>query len=138
MQAQSHIKLPSASMNTMDYESTGYQSNPSVSYIHPGNLNTMNGCLNPSNHNQVETHTNSSYSHPLSFQTSSDPYSDMINYGPTDNHFQHSRTTNNRSISYILTHEPASHGYLVTKVEPTRTVWVSAADIDKILAVPRM
>ena len=131
-QAQSQDFLPSASMNTTDYESTGYQSNPSIS----GNLNSMNGHLNPPIYNQVEAHTNDSYpSHGSSVYRS-----DMTNNGPTDNHFQHSnsRTTNNRSISYILTHEPASHGYLVTKVEPTRTVWVSAADIDKMLAVTRM
>ena len=110
-------------MNTMDYESA------------------MNGYLNPSIHNQVETHTNSSYPLPVSFQTihgSSVHRSDMTSNRPTDNHFQNFRTTNNRSISYILTHEPASHGYLVTKVEPTRTVWVSDADIDKMLAVTRM
>jgi len=136
-------------MNTMDYESTGYQSNP-VSYTHPGNLNTMNGRLNPSNHNQVETHTNSSYSHPLSFQTSSDPYSDMINYGPTDNHFQHVRTINNRFISYIITPIPMQESlsfnspnvmnestnpryFLVKKLEETQSV-MSAADIGEMLA----
>ncbi|CAG8669585.1 4378_t:CDS:2, partial [Paraglomus brasilianum] len=137
LQAQSH-----APMNTMDYESTGYQSNPSVSCIHPGNLDTMNGRLNPPSHNQVETHTNNSYQLPVSFPTfcgSSVHRYDMTNNGPTDNHF--------RSISYILTpiptqafnssnviNEPTSPGYfLVTKVEETPSV-ISAADIGEMLA----
>ncbi|CAG8529425.1 4856_t:CDS:1 [Paraglomus brasilianum] len=162
MQTQSHTQdfLPSASfppcnvgmtsINTMDYKSTGCQSNPSVSCIHPGNLDTMNGHLNPPSYNQVETHT---YQLPVSVQTfcgSSVHRSDMTNNGPTDNHFQHFRTINNRSISYMLTpiptqaplsfngsnviNEPTSPRYfLVTKVEETQSV-ILAADIGEMLA----
>ena len=114
MQTRYHT-LPSASMNIINYESTGY--NPSVSYIHPGNPNARNEHLDPSNH------TTNSY--PL-------PSSDTINYGLTNQHFG---ITNNSPTSYILTYDPASHGYLVMKVDPTRTVWRSAADINRMLGV---
>ena len=142
MQAQSQDFLPSASMNTTDYESTGYQSNPSIS----GNLNSMNGHLNPPIYNQVEAHTNDSYpSHGSSVYRS-----DMTNNGPTDNHFQHVRTINNRFISYIITPIPMQESlsfnspnvmnkstnpryFLVKKLEETQSV-MSAADIGEMLA----
>ncbi|CAG8580297.1 221_t:CDS:1, partial [Paraglomus occultum] len=76
--------LRSSSMNTMDYESTGYQNNSSVSYTHPGNLSPPPYC------NQAETHTNNFYSLPIPFCGSSTQ--------PTDN-----RHFNNRSISYTIT-----------------------------------
>src|SRR5207237_8413728 len=72
--------LPPAFMNTKDYGSTGHQSNPSIS----GNLNTMNGHLNPPIYNQVETRTNGFYSPPISFCDNSVYRSDMTNNGPTD------------------------------------------------------
>ncbi|CAG8590391.1 8302_t:CDS:2, partial [Paraglomus occultum] len=124
--------LPSASMNTTNDENTRYR-NPSLSYIQPGNLNMTNGHLNPVHHNPVETRTEDICPIPISFHTHYN-LSDMINYGPATGYSQRS------SISYILTHEPASHGFLVTKLEQTRSVLgrVSATDIDKMLAVVRM
>ncbi|CAG8616777.1 7905_t:CDS:2, partial [Paraglomus brasilianum] len=111
------------SMNTMDYRNTGdymgdyalYQGNPSVSHFHPGNTDTMDGQLNTPNHDQAETHENSSCPLPVPFQTvcgSSDPYSDTMNDGPTDN-IQHLNMANNSSISYIL--EPTNSGYVFMK-----------------------
>src|SRR5205823_4358463 len=101
---------------TMDYESTGYQSNPSVSYIHPGSLNTMNGRLNPSNHNQFETHTNSSYPLPVSFQTlcgPSVPYSNTTNGGgPTDKYFGMIIYFYN---PHVVMREERTRGYLVLR-----------------------
>ncbi|CAG8595549.1 4309_t:CDS:1 [Paraglomus brasilianum] len=135
-------------MNTIDYRNTGdymsdyasYQGNPSDSYYtHSGNIDMMNGQLNIPNHDQAETHANSSCPLPVPFQTVCDTYSDTMNDGPTDN-FQRLgiNMTNNSSISYILTHEPTNSGYVFMKVEYTQLGRISAADIDKILALTQM
>ncbi|CAG8599834.1 4936_t:CDS:1 [Paraglomus brasilianum] len=165
LQAQSHAQnfLPSASdnvdmtsMDIMDYGNTGnytgnyapYEGNPSVFYYtQAGNIDTMNGQLNPLSHGQVEIHTNSSCPLPVPFHTycgSSDsypdtsiPYSDTTNNSLTDNNFQHLGMINNSSsTSYIFTHEPTGSGYVVTKVEYTQSVLgkMSAADFNQMLA----
>src|SRR6185369_378977 len=121
---------------TMNYEDIGdytgdyasYQGNPSVSHFHPGNVDTMNGQLNPPNHDQTETRANSSCPPPVSFQTFCDPYSNTTNYGPTDNNFQRLGMIDNSTISYILTHDPTSSGYVFMKVEYTQLGRISAAD----------
>ena len=121
-QVQTHI----------DCEGIGYR-NSSLPYIQPGDINSMNGHLNPSHRNPIETHTNDPRRIPVSFHTRYGP-SNILNCSRTNSCSHHS------SSSYILTHEPASHGYLVTKVEQTRSVlgMVSAADIDKMLSNVRM
>jgi len=138
--------LPSVSDNdvmfrdTMDYEDTGdyngdytgdyalYQGNPSVSHSHPGNVDTMNGQLNPPNH------ANGSCPLPAPCQPFCDPYSNTTNYAPTDQHLGISMTSNS-SISYILTQDPTSSGYVFMKVEYTQLGRISAGDIDKILVL---
>ncbi|CAG8601626.1 7376_t:CDS:1 [Paraglomus brasilianum] len=140
-----NVDVMSNTMNSMDYEDTGdytgdyalYQGNPSVSHFHPGNVDTVNGQLNTLNHDQAETHENSSYPLPVPFQTVCDPYFDTMNDGSTDNHFG---VINNSSTSYIFTHDPTGTGYVVTKVEHTQLVLgrMSAADFNHMLATTRM
>ncbi|CAG8502173.1 5739_t:CDS:2 [Paraglomus occultum] len=119
-----HLNLPYRNLDQphIHYESTGCRD----SYIQSDpNLNRHS---NPPHCNPVEPHTN-----PVSFSTLNGP-SDMPNYTPTNTRSQH------LSVSYILTRESASHRYLVTKVEQTRSVlgMVSAADIDNMLSNVRM
>ncbi|CAG8489743.1 2413_t:CDS:1 [Paraglomus brasilianum] len=126
----------SITMNTMDCRNTtgnytgDASCNPSDSYY-----THINGRLNSPNLDQAESHANSSCPLPVPFQTVCDPYFDTMNDGPTGN-FQHLGT--NSSISYILTHEPTNSGYVFMKVEYTQLGRISAADIDKILALTQM
>jgi len=130
--------------NTMGYENIGdhtgdyapFHGNPS--YLHPTNVDTMNGQLNPPNYDQAETHANGFCPLPAPFQTSCNPQSDTTNDGPTDNNFQRLDMMDNSTISYILTHDPTSSGYVFMKVEYTQLGRISAADIDKIFALTQM
>ncbi|CAG8529403.1 4855_t:CDS:1 [Paraglomus brasilianum] len=150
LQAQSHTQdfLPSASftlpynnmtsitMDSMDHGNVG-----SYYYCtHMGNMDMMNGHLNPPRHNQVETNASSSCPLPGSFQpfcSPSVPYSDTMNCGPTNNYSQHFGMINNSPTSYIFTHDPTGTGYVVTKVEHTQLGRMSAADFNQMLATTR-
>ncbi|CAG8632530.1 8817_t:CDS:1 [Paraglomus brasilianum] len=156
-----NVDITSPTMNTVDYGNTGYstsyQDNPSDSYYytHPSNVDTMDGQLNipcpPARYDHVEIPANGSWPLPGSFQRlhgSSVQYPDTTTPGLTNNYLQHLGTIDNTSIAYMLTqmpppqtslssnvmNEPASTEYIVMKVEYTR---ISAADIDRILAVSR-
>ena len=105
LQSQPHFQdfLPSATSSShsdnMDYEDTEtytgdyalYQGNLSED-AHQSNVDTPNEQLHTPLRDQVETHTNSPGPLPVSLQTFydiSNPYSDITNDGPTDNHSQH-------------------------------------------------
>ena len=156
-----NVDITSPTVNTVDYGNTGYstsyQDDPSDSYYYtrPSNVDTMDGQLNipcpPARYDHVEIPANGSWPLPVSFQTLHGPsvqYPNTTTPGLTNNYLQHLGTIDNTSIAYMLTqmpppqtsllsnvmNEPASTEYIVMKVEYTR---ISAADIDRILAVSR-